>query len=137
MVAEQMGAVAVVSCVSEGLNLAFDLARLRDVVWVNPDVLTSGGDADEVLSETMHSDRDHTSMLRALCPAHLGNIVSVVVVKDPLHPADGASCLKLIRDHSTTGVMSVIDVSAQSLRDAHFAQALLFRLAEHPQAAVH
>jgi hypothetical protein len=137
MVAGKMGAIAVVSCVSEGLNLAFDLARLRDVVWVNPDVLTSSRDADEVLSETMHSDRDHTSMLRALCPAHLGNIVSVVMVKDPLHPTDGAGCLKLIRDHSTTGVMSVVDVSAQSLRDAQFAQALLFRLAEHPQAAAH
>lgn len=137
MVAGTMGAVAVVSCTSEGLNLAFDLARLRDVVWVNPDVLTSGQDADAVLNGSVHSDRDHTSMLRALCPAHLGNIVSVVVVDDPLYPANGASCLDLIRDHSTTGVMSVVDVSAQSLRDAQFAQALLFRLTEHPQAAVH
>lgn len=132
-----MGAVAVVSCVSEGLNFALDLARLCDVVWVNPAVLGSDCDADEVLSGTLHSDRDHTSMLRALCPAHLSNIVSVVVVTSALLPDEDPACIEIIRAHSSTGVMSVIDVPAQSLRDVQFAQSLLCRLADRPQAALH
>lgn len=132
-----MGAVAVVSRVSEGLNFAFDLARLRDVIWVNPHVLASGSDSDELLSQARHSDRDHTSMLRALYPTHLSNIVAVVVVTDPLNQPGADDCVDTIRAHSAAGVMSVVDVSAQQLRDAQFSELMLFQLADQPKAVCH